>query len=1108
MFQHKYLENANETTVKQHLDFALNNVDQLLSLATPEQKDQFIKQYFVALTTLLVIFNDRQTDLDMLLGLTLDSTKLLNVLQKVSFFKEFRESPYLIEFQKNLNKSLENYPNDVTSQFLHIKPIAPVKYDKKKSRKEIAFKLFGRKTTRHQASPIQPAVRIVEYTSTPKLYNNIEHVKTDKSRFLSKLFRTTDDFQPEADKAKARAAYEKIQSTPSKSPNSIQDTVIKAAEKEKSDRLLTQKINIQRRQEAKNVETTKTPIAKLHEFNTKQYILSKIAKTNIKLHHATKQKIISLPVIQPPKTKQADYELANQQGWSLMDSILLHQDDLKPKESEIKLKKDRKIEDYNQYKEQNKSAIEKLFDKVFTKKSKPVYTQAEIEKFKQQLAKKESGEIEKILQSNIKQPISSISKSTSDDTDKKYRNNIVYKLVREIKILKNKFNDFAYRNFKYKAISIPREPETTKTQAPSAKKILVSTPINLDEEVVRKQAQDAVKAMDDQATKSEILRNLVLQAKSKPVQSTTILNEQEVKLIASDPSIMEKATQRYIKTPANQQDTSTNASTNTPQFFDRIIELFKMLFKPKLNIESKPIVKNREIIQTHKQPQMIQEEPRPNSDKGFLEKIIDQPTPSIAQIREIPHNTNDTPNNPVIIGYNPIYTKFQQIIESDNSKFADSINIIGTLTFGQWEELLSQIESKIIQTHPELFIDFSSIEDTIIDQVIKLHAKYLQDITNTLGQHSITLIKNYNSLLGYLTTKTNEISSPLAYTQSNIMLDFVISQYISFSFKRKIFGGLLGEYMIEKIYSDDDLKLNGYSEKKISHIPTKLFEVNDMVVKDINMGLDIEAIQNLENKYHNFKIMFSIHDQIPLLAQAIVDDLLERSNHNLLFIIHKELRQSIATIVAEIFLRRISFEIYTRATLGKRRQISQILKSLQQKYRQIIREFNEVGYSNTDKSGLIAEIYFNLIQIIGMHGSFTVQETDELISNVIDALNVQIIDWRIIPDTFFEVSFRKTRETEKLYPESTVAIDLTALSTETREAYQNYIETYIFAYSDLSKDMINSISSPVNYNPDYINKILAIASDKSDRIKQIISNIATKINNDINKDIEIVENIL
>ncbi|MBP9759275.1 hypothetical protein KBD45_06270 [Candidatus Dojkabacteria bacterium] len=1123
MFQHKYFENVDENTIKRHLDFALNNIDQLLYINNPQEKQNFISQYFVALATLIIIFNDRQTDLDLLLGMSIDSSKLLNVLQKISFYKELRESPFLIQFQRQLNLFLETYPNEVTNQFLHIVPIEPVKFDKKKSRKEIIYKLFRKRSRKGEASQIQPAVRIGEYTSTPKLYNDKEHIKTDKSRFLSRLFRTSDDSQPEVDKAKARAAFEKVQNRPASLINSAQDQSIKLAEKEREDRILNQKITQQRRSEIKAQPIDNNNIDKLKIFNAKQNLLTKIKNLNKKTFLNQKEEKFVLPIIKGKTEKTKNYELKHEEGWTFMDSLKLHQNNIPEQTNNIKNTKNRKIESYQDFKEQNKSSLEKFIDKLFSIKNKPIYSAQQLEKIKAEAANRSESEIEQIMKG--KQKNESLQANSQEKEKKINSKSFFYKTFREILILKNRINDFFYRNSIYKKLEDKKKvkqggQETSRTES----KNIIKSPVSLDQKIVSQQAQDAIKAIDAQSTKDEIIRNLVTQSKLKREPTSTILNSEDMKNITKDPDIIKETNKTFENSEKHEQElnnkkqiTIERAHKNNSNFIflDKLFNLIKSLFKPKAKLANPKTINYAK--QTTQESEIKQEQPNTLIKRDQLNKAVINIQKAESQQKNTinikPATQNIIINKQVVnaqsekgkVTVPDMANPLLKLLNSSYAEFQKSVPIVKNYPGEFAEELMFELEKKIGINQNDMFLNFENLDTSLVSMIITTHAKYLSKKIDFSSNINKVIIGKYNLLTEYIDYiyKVNRLKNK--YSNVDKIYDFVLSQYIAFCFRQNLFGKHLAEYQLEKVYSSAEIKLNGHNGKEINEVPRKIFQIEDAIMKNSDNTIDLEQTIDKESRTFEMTILLTIHNYIEQFSDSLSRYLKEESKKNLYFLINSRLRLSLTHLASEIFLTTYALNIYKNLEQGNLRRIK---VHMEKELKKTANEFLSIGVSESDKFGLFSDLYFKLYSIFSETSNIPRKEIDSFIEEIIKAVCFEIIEWRVIPRNFYNLNIREALVDEKIYFEINHAVDV-YLIPETQEDFQfeEYFETYIFSYTQDSREKIYSLSSTVRNNPDYIKKIINIAYDKS-MIKEKLTDITYKLKYDINKDISLAKDLI
>lgn len=1120
MFQHKFFENLDENTVKKHLDFALNNIDQLLFLNTPQEKQNFINQYFIALTTLVILFNDRQSDLDLLLDMNIDSSKLLNLLQKISFYKELRESPYLVQFQKQVNLYLETYPNEITTQFLHIIPIKALKFDKKKSRKEIIYKLFRKKERKTLPIQNQPSITINGVTSSPKTNLVKAPITNNNSNFFTRLFNKSSSSQKEIEKTKARAVFEKIQNKPTKLINSVQDQNIKTAEKEKEERILNQKITQQRKTEVKTQSPETTQTEKLKNFNKKQNLLDKIRISKEQNSLREKSQKLILPEIRLKSPKTKDYELKEDEGWTFMDNLILHQNQIVEKINEIQNTKNRKIESYQEYKEQNKSNIEKFFNKIFTKRSKPIYSPQQMEKLKNEANKRGKSEIELIMKGN---QVNTNTKPSVEVKETPSNPTFFYKFFRDIAILKNHLKDFVYRNYTYKNIQArnikkQQEDKITKEKIKTDDKSFSK----LDQKTVSQQALEAVKLMDAQTNKEEIIRDLVTQSKLKAQPTKTILNSQDLKNIIKNPKTIEEANKIYVEQSKNQtinknnQNSATNEKliimTGGSSFFTKIIDFIKNFL---IKSNNKTISTVREVKQKQTKPkplELINERPTKQINTTEPRKIIinqnifkqtkpiqNNPTSMVLKNTETSKVTKE--KDPIKLTVNPLF----KLIEYNYSDFLKSVENISKYPDEIIEELISKFEKILLSKQKDLFLNFENLDSNLISILIETHSKFLSKKSSLNSNNIIETISKYNILLEYLDhiNKINDLK--IKYTNVDKIKDFILSQYISFRFKQNLFARYLAEFQLEKIYSNSEIKLNGQKQKKISDIPIKIFEVENLLIKDKDNNIDIIQTRNKEQQFFEITILMTIHSYIDIFSDSISKYLKEESRKNITFLLNSNLKTSLSKVASEVFLNTYCFNIYKNIGQGN---IKHIKEHFEKKFKKIANEFLTDGYSESDNIGFISDLYFNLNRVISEVSNFSKIQTDELIEEVIKAVCIQIIEWRVIPDNFYSLKFRNATDDEKISAEIKYALDINLI-----ENYQNefqteeYFETYIFTYSIDSIEKVNSLTTVIDKNPDYINKIINIALNKS-TIKEKIADLTNKIKYDVNKDISLAKDLI
>lgn len=484
---HPYLQNLTDDQLRQHINFALE-IDNFLTLQTPEQKDVYLKNYFFALTTLLVAFNDKQGEIEHKLGIIIDSSRLLNVIQKFSFYREFRESKILPEFQKHLNMVLENYPNDVTTQFLTIQPLEPLKFDKQ-SRKDISFKLFKRKTKINRPAQAEPVINIQNYTSKPKLYSDTEHIKTDSSRFLSKLFRTSDEFtaQNEKDKQQARQAFDKAYNKTLPTTYAGNKVIVENAKKIQEDLKIQQQVQAQRRAEAQKqhqIVTQNNDIERMRAFEA-----AKLAKTRANIHIQQQQKNT---IEKEKKQKHEEVSQKIEHAFTYADAEL-HKGEGKNKKNE-----ELKYENYSNSKSTD-NFFDRLFDKLFPPKYKPINSSDKREKTE-----------------NISQPaqlkihaheIAAISTPRSINQ----KESILSKLKKGI-------TDYYYRKIAYNQ----NAKKTAKIE------------IDLNENILRKQSQEIISQMDKEAKKANFLKSLTADTQKLKKQKVSLKDKLSKLLDSSD----------------------------------------------------------------------------------------------------------------------------------------------------------------------------------------------------------------------------------------------------------------------------------------------------------------------------------------------------------------------------------------------------------------------------------------------------------------------------------------------------------------------------------------------------------------------------------------------
>jgi hypothetical protein len=989
---HPYFQNLTDEQIRQHINFAFE-IDNFLNIQTPEDKQTYLKNYFFALTTLLVAFNDRQAELEAKLGITIDSTKLLNIIQKISFYREFRESEILPLFQKNLNHILENYPNDVTTHFLVLEPLEPVKFNKD-TRKEINFKLFKRKTKVNV--PAQAAIKIGEYTSKPKLYNDNEHIKTDNSRFLSKFFRTSEDFagtdsdkaaRIEKDKLKARKAFDKayIKTLPGAAPVQIISKV--DAIKAQQEKELQQRVLQQRKAEAAKQQAVaqQNDVDKLREFERIK------ALQNQQRSHIVQQKKVA--EIKFKNEKEVQRIQKAEKTFTYADAKL--------SKAKVEEQKKAKYEDFSDYKNENRSTFEKLLDILFPQKYKPAHTAQSLANVRNSAKPIEAKEITDTFETKTITP------------QQVGNNSLLSKIQKAIK-------DFYYRRFVYKSDANIQKKE-------------IKTNSELNSEVVKKQAQEIISAMDNSAKKAQILKDLVSTTKNKNPNKVS-LKDRLLDMLGSDNKI------GYV------------VEGKAPTHIDAIYEYRSKKYK-----------------------------------LGFWDMLLGK-----------------------ISGGKMIFDKYfkRNQIENPLLKVADfdidqfTISLEKTLTYPAefLEELIFELENGLLAKNSKLFLNFSNLDALVTEKIINTHSKFIKEALNIDDKETSIAIKKYMLTAEYIDNNKKINDTNLNFTHTDFEKDFLLAQYIMYRFRQIVFNKYFAEYQLEKIYSPEEIVLTGSESRKLSNdIPTKIFNIDKIIDKDINNEINFGITQRREANNHDIATIFTVESYIQRFKNQLELILKQESKKNLTFFSSQNHTDALCYIASDVFLTKYTRSVYQNMERG---ELKNIKKHIQTEFKSIAAEFIQKGFSMSDNKAMIRDIYFNLhAYLSNVYQSNDFEEIDQIIEEILKATCKLIIECRLIPENFFSVELRMIEPEERINYEVKYALDVYLIPEDINTpTFNKFNETYIFTYTQETRDILNLISTSIKTNPNYIEKIINMACD-TNSIKRKLIDLADNLNYDVNKNL-------